>query len=169
MEALQAILSRRSVRKYTDRPVDSDTITALLKAAMAAPSAGNQQSWRFIVVQDRTTLQKVPEVHPYSSMVPHAQAAVVICGETAEEKHPGYWVQDCAAATQNFLLAAHALGLGAVWLGVYPRQDRAEGLRRLLDIPDSIVPLSMVPLGYPAEQKPPSDRYDETKVHHERW
>lgn len=149
--------------------MSDEELAGLLKAAMAAPSAGNQQSWHFVVIRDREMLARVPEVHPYAEMVPSAAAAIVVCGDSALARHPGYWVQDCAAATQNILVAARAMGLGAVWLGIHPREDRVEGIRGLLEIPDQIVPVSMIPVGHPAEEKPPAERYDETKIHHDRW
>lgn len=169
MDAMEAILSRRSIRKYTSDPVDDETVAKLLEAAMAAPTAANQQSWRFVVIKDRALLEKIPDVHPYSSMTPGAAVVIAVCGETEDTKHPGYWVQDCAAATQNLLLAAHALGLGAVWLGVHPREERSEGIRALLGLPKHVAPLSLVAIGHPAEAKPPAGRFDPAKVHLERW
>lgn len=169
MDAIEAVLSRRSIRKYEARSVSSDLINSILRAAMSAPSAGNQQPWHFIVVSERTLLDMVPELHPHSLMIKEAPVAIVICGDLAAEKHKGYWTQDCAAATENLLIAAHALGLGAVWLGVYPREERVNGLKRLFDLPEHIIPLAIVPLGYPAEKKPPSNRYDERKIHRNVW
>ncbi|HEY3373575.1 MAG TPA: nitroreductase family protein [Candidatus Aquicultor sp.] len=169
MDAIDAILSRRSIRRYTGESVPSETMELLLRAAVSAPSAGNRQPWRFIVIDDKDILRKIPTVHPYSSMVPQAAAAILICADLALEKHPGYWVQDCAAATQNILVAARSLGLGSVWLGVYPRDDRVSGLKRLLGLPENIMPLSLVPVGIPAEEKPPSDRYNPERIHRNRW
>ncbi len=169
MDAIQVILSRRSIRKYTAQPVREATVEELLRAAMAAPSAGNQQPWHFVIIRDRQILAEIPRVHPYSSMVPDAQVAILVCGDLQREKHVGYWVQDCSAATQNMLLAAHAKGLGAVWLGVYPREERVAGLRRLVGLPQHVIPLALIPIGYPAEDKPPADRYDTSRVHQDGW
>lgn len=169
MEALEAILTRRSIRKYTDEQVADEMITKLLEAGMAAPSAGNQQAWHFVVIKNRQILNEIPNVHPYSQMLKQASVAILVCGNVEDERHKGYWVQDCSAATQNILLAAHGLGLGAVWLGVYPRKDRVDGISDLLNMPKHIVPLSLISIGYPAEEKPKSNRYDENKITHDVW
>jgi nitroreductase len=166
---MDAILNRRSIRAYTAEPVSDDLVAKLLAAAMAAPSANNQQPWHFVVIRDRGTLDAVPDIHPHSRMVRQAPLAILVCGDPAAEKNPGYWVQDCAAATENLLIAATALGLGSVWLGVYPREDRVTGLRRLLGVPEPIVPFALVPIGRAGEVKPPADRYQESRVHRDRW
>jgi nitroreductase len=136
---------------------------------MAAPSAGNQQPWHFIVIEERSLLDEIPLFHPYSTMLKGAPLAVLVCGDLGMEKHKGYWVQDCSAATQNLLLAAHAKGLGAVWLGVYPLEERIAGVRELLGLPENVVPFAIVALGHPAEQKPPGERYDASRVRRNRW
>ena len=169
MEAMDAILSRRSIRKYTEQPVPDDAINELLKAAMSAPSAGNQQPWQFVVINDRGILDEIPKYHPYSAMLKEASVAILICCDVNSEKHKGYWVQDCSAATQNLLVAAQAKGLGAVWLCVYPREDRVAGIRKVLGLPEQIVPLSLIPVGYKGEEKPPANRYDASRVHHNGW
>jgi nitroreductase len=169
MDAMEAIFSRRSIRKFTSEGVPEQTIEELLKAGMAAPSAGNQQPWQFVVIDDRKILDEIPTVHPYSAMLKEANVAILVCGDPKAEKHKGYWVQDCSAATQNILIAVEALGLGAVWLGVYPREDRVAGIRKLLGLPEHIVPLSLIPVGYKGEQKPPANRYDASRVHHNGW
>ncbi|MEM3041549.1 MAG: nitroreductase family protein [Nitrososphaerota archaeon] len=169
MNAIEAILSRRSIRKYTSQPVPYELIDELLKAAMSVPSAGNEQPWHFVVIDDHKIIDKIPKFHPYSSMLTGASAAILVCEDLKEEKHPGYWVQDCSAATQNILLAAHAKGLGAVWLGVYPMEERINGLRALLGIPEHVVPFSLISIGYPAERKPPANRYNASRIHKNRW
>jgi nitroreductase len=163
------VLSRRSIRKYTSEPVPDGVVERLLHASMAAPSAGNQQPWQFVVIRDRATLSAITEVHPYSKMLPEAPVAVVVCGDATGCKWPRMWEQDCAAATENLLIEAQRLGLGAVWLGVHPLEERVSGIRALLGMPVSVVPFAVVPLGHPAESKPPADRYDEARVHRERW
>ena len=132
---MKEILERRSIRKYTGKPVSDELIEKLLRAAMAAPSAGNQQPWEFVVIKDRNTMDAVTEIHPYSLMLKEAAFAIVVCADLEKEKHQGYWPQDCAAATENILIEAQYLGLGAVWLGVYPREDRVEGVKKLLNLP----------------------------------
>lgn len=170
MEALQAVLSRRSIRKYTQEPVPESSIQKILEAAASSPSAGNSQPWQFLVVTDRSLLQRVPEFHEYAAMLREAPAAILVCGESAAAPFSGaYWVQDCAAASQNILLASHALGLGSCWLGVYPEERRIEGLRELFGIPAGITPFSLIAVGHPAEEKPLSNRFDAQRVHCNRW
>ena len=159
METLEAIQTRRSVRKFTDKKISSDLIEKVLHAGMSAPSAGNQQPWHFIVIDDKKMLEEVPKVSLYAPMAKDASVAIVVCGDTKLEKYPGFWVQDCSAATQNMLLAAHALGLGAVWSGIYPLEDRVSGYRSLLGIPENVIPLSIVIMGYRLEVPKPEDRY----------
>ena len=117
---MDAILTRRSIRHYTAQPVAEELITGFLKAAMAAPSAGNEQPWEFVVLTERTILDRIPSFHPYAAMLREAPAAILVCGDLAREKHEGYWVQDCSAATENILIAVNEKGLGAVWLGIFP-------------------------------------------------
>lgn len=166
---MDPVIARRSIRKYTDEGVSEEALETLLKAAMAAPSAGNEQPWHFVVIRDHSVLERVPQLHPYADMVPHAALAVLVCGDETLDMHGGYWVQDCAAATENILIEAQQLGLGAVWLGVYPVEERVEALRRLLLIPAAIVPFALVPVGHPAEEKPPAERFDSSRVHYDCW
>jgi len=169
MDAMEAILSRRSIRRYTDKPVPQEVITELLKVAMSAPSASNEQPWHFVIIDDRRILDEIPKLHPYSNMLKEASWAIAVCGDLNQEMVSGYWVQDCSAATQNILIAANAMGLGAVWLGVYPRKERAEAVQKLLGLPGNVLPLCFISIGYPAEKKPPSNRYDESRVHRNHW
>lgn len=169
MDALEAILKRRSIRRYTAEPVAEDLIKQLLEAAMHAPSAHNQQPWQFVVIRERQILDKIPEFHPYSSMLKTAPLAIVVCGDSSYFKSPDYWPQDCAAATQNILLAARALGLGSVWMGVYPKDNLIEVLRNLLDLPEHITPFNLIAVGHPAEEKPQPKRFDEQRIHYDRW
>jgi nitroreductase len=169
MEAMEAILSRRSIRRYEESKIPEELIQKMLKAAMSAPSASNEQPWHFIVIDDRRILDEIPGYHPFAGMLREAFLAIAVCGDLELQKHEGSWTQDCSAATQNILLAAHALGLGAVWLGVHPREDRVEATRKLLSIPENVRPLCLIAVGYPAEQKPPSNRYDVSRVHRNGW
>ena len=169
MEAYEAVLSRRSIRKFHSDRVSEEIVDKLLAAGMNAPSAGNQQPWHFIVIDDREILNKIPEFHQYSQMLKHAPLAICVCGDLAKQIHEGYWIQDCSAATENILIAAHALGLGAVWLGIHPRKKRIEGLKELLNIPDSVEPLSLISLGQPDEEKPPAERYLQERIHRNGW
>ena len=163
------VLARRSIRAYTDEPVSEAQVERLLRAAMAAPSAGNQQPWRFVLVTDRDTLRAVNDFHPYARMLERAPLAVVVCGATEGIRWPGFWEQDCAAAVENLLIEAEMLGLGAVWLGVHPLEERVAGLRALLGVPDGVTPFAIVAVGRPAEGKKPADRYRAEHVHRERW
>jgi nitroreductase len=168
-DLIKQILSRRSIRKYTPEPIKEEVINELLEAAMSAPSAGNEQPWQFVVINNRHILDEIPNIHPHSKMLREAPLAILVCGDIEKEAHRGYWMQDCAAAVENLLLAASAKGLGAVWLGVYPREDRVKGLRELLNIPHHVIPFALVSVGHPAEKKPPEDRFDKTKIHFNRW
>ena len=166
---MDSIRSRRSIRKYTAQPVPQDLVNRLLEAAMAAPSAGNEQPWEFISITDRDVLQAITKVHPYSQMLKEAPLAIVVCGNLEREKYPGFWVEDCSAATENILLEAEDCGLGGVWLGVYPHDDRVKGISEILGLPANVIPLSLVAIGYPAEKKPPADRFDTSRIHINRW
>jgi nitroreductase len=169
VDAMEAILSRRSIRRYTQEPVPDVTVAEILTAAMSAPSAGNQQPWQFIIIADRALRDEIPALHPYAQMVPEAPVAILVCGDLRLESYAGYWVQDCSAATQNILLAAHARGVGAVWVGIYPKEERVKRLQKLLGLPDQVIPLALIPMGFPAEQVPPAHRFDPSRIHRNRW
>ena len=169
MDTLETIFSRRSIRKFKDQPISDQQVGTQLKAGMQAPSARNAQPWHLVVISDRKILDQIPEIHPHSKMLREASLAIAVCGERALEENPEYINQDCAAVTQNILLAAHALGLGAVWLGVYPREKRVQGLRALLGIPQSVLPIALIALGHPAEELPAVDRFVPERVHWNRW
>jgi len=166
---VKEIFERRSIRKYSKLPISDSDIENLLRAAMAAPSAGNQQPWEFILIKDKNILADITKIHPYSQMLKEAQLAIVVCADLDKEKLSGYWVQDCSAATENILIESQHLGLGSVWLGVYPREDRVKGIKELLNLPVRVLPLSIVSLGYPAEKKEPSNRYDNLRIHINKW
>lgn len=169
MDALEALKTRRSIRAFTPRPVSLDVVRELVRAAMHAPSAGNEQPWHFLILTERELLDRIPDFHPYAGMVSEAPVAILVCGDTRQERHPGMWVQDCAAATQNLLLAAHAKGLGAVWVGIHPREDRIDPIRRLIALPEAIVPFALVPVGHPAETPEQEDRFRPERIHLNVW
>ena len=166
---MKEIFSRRSIRKYKDTPINDEIVEQLLKAAMQAPSAGNEQPWEFIILRKKETLKKITEFHPYSKMLLNSDVAIVICGDISKEVFEGYWVQDCSAATENILLEAESMNLGAVWLGVYPMNDRVEALKELLKLPESVIPLAIVPVGYPDEEKVVVNRFNRKRIHMESW
>ena len=158
---LDNIMTRTSVRDYTAEAVSEETLTAIVKAGMAAPSARNTQPWKFIVVTRRAALDSLAEGLPYAKMLTKAPAAIVVCGNMAQtlpDISKEFWVQDCSAATQNILLAAHGLGLGAVWTGAYPT-DRAKTVRERLGLSENLVPLCVIVLGHPAEFPAPKDKW----------
>lgn len=169
MDTLDIILTRRSIRSFTPQPVDPQLVDQILQAAMSAPSACNQQPWHFVVITDRKALDAIPAIHPNAGMATHAALAILVCADPLIQTCPGYWPQDCAAATENLLLAAHALGLGAVWTGIYPGEERIAAFRELCGLPSHIVPLCLVPIGYPAEPARREERYKAERVHYDRW
>jgi nitroreductase len=166
-DLIQTILARRSIRKYTSEPVSEEDIQTLLQAAMAAPSASNRKPWQLVVVTKRETIDALAHAHPHGKMLFQAPLCISVCGDLTEMER--YWVQDCSAATENLLLAAVALGLGAVWLGVYPREERVTAVRPVLGLPDHITPLNLISIGHPGERKEPRTQYDEARVHREGW
>lgn len=169
MDAIEAILSRRSIRKYNKQPISNELIKQLLEVAMSAPSAGNEQPWHFIIINDPQILSKIPTFHNHAQMLKDASLAILVCSDKNLDKHNGMWIQDCSAATENMLIAIQAEGLGAVWLGIYPREERIDGLRKLLEIPEHVIPFSLISIGYPAEKLPKANRYNESRIHYNRW
>ncbi|MFH0924371.1 MAG: nitroreductase family protein [bacterium] len=166
---MNAIFKRRSIRKYTTLAVSSELVEELLMAGMNAPSAGNEQPWHFVVIDQRSVLDRIPGIHPHSTMIKTAPVAILVCGDLTLEQHKGYWIQDCSAATENILIYVAEKGLGAVWLGVYPREERVNGIKKLLDIPEHIIPFALIPLGYPDEEKPPRNNFDRSRIHYNSW
>jgi nitroreductase len=165
MEAIEAILTRRTVRHFTNQPVPQEEIQLLLKAAMQAPSAANAQPWHFVVLTDREIIEEVPKFHPNSESLHHAALAVLVCGDDRLVKQPERWILDCAAATENLLLAAHASGYGAVWIGIYPDKLRMDEISKLVGLPKEVHPITLVGIGLPEKTLPPADRYKPERVH----
>ncbi|MEA3463330.1 MAG: nitroreductase family protein [Bacteroidota bacterium] len=169
MEKLDFILDRRSIRRFTDQKIDNEQIKIMLTAAMYAPSAVNMQPWHFVVIDDSSMMEQIMEIHPYARMLQSASHAIVVCGDELLQHDDGYWVVDCGAATQNLLLAAHTLGLGACWVGLHPREERKTSFSRLLHLPSHVKPFALVALGYPEERKPRPDRFHPEKVKYNGW
>ncbi len=167
-DVFEVIHNRKSVRQYQEKTVPDEKIETMLRAAMAAPTARNIQPWQFYVITSREVLNQLAESLPYAKMLAHAPMAIVVAGDTQKgnpnEEQIHNWTLDCAAATQNLLLAAEAQGLGAVWTGVYPYQLRIDAVNKALNLPDHIVPLNIIPVGYPKEDVQPKDKWDPEKI-----
>lgn len=168
---LANIHARKSVRSYTSEPVTPEQVETLLRAAMAAPTAVNYQPWRFVVITEREQLDSLAEVLPYAKMLKQAPLAIIVCGETVwmGGAENNYWQQDCAAATQNLLLAAEALGLGAVWTGVYPNEQLYPKLHDYLGLPETVQPFCAIPIGHPAGNDQPKDKWKPENIHYGKW
>ncbi len=171
-EAYRNIVERTSVRKFTRQPVAEDLKTAILYAGMSAPSGVNRQPWELILVDDPALLRQLADALPYAKMAADAPMAIVVCGNSTrflDGDDSTLWVQDLAAASENMLLAAHALGLGGVWTALYPHTDRMDATRRILDIPQTLIPFNLIPIGYPATPHGPMDKWHPERVHHNRF
>lgn len=169
--AIDNLMTRTSVRAYTDQPVEAGTVEQLLRAGMAAPTAANRQPWAFVVLTEREQIDQLAEVQA-GRILASAPLAIVVCGDmekALEGTGRDYWIQDTSAATENILLAAHALGLGAVWTGVYPNPERTAAVSEALGLPEQIIPLCVIAAGYPAETPEPKDKWKPENVHYGRW
>ena len=169
MKNLDFIFDRRSIRKYTNKPIENEKIELVIKAAMYAPSAMNRQPWHFIVIDDKILLHKITEIHQHAAMLKGASHGIVICGDEELQHDDGFWIVDCGAATENMLLAAHALGLGACWIGIQPREARKRAFAEILGLPTHVKPFALVSLGYPAEPRPRPERFHREKIHKNLW
>lgn len=168
---LDNIINRKSVREFTQEKVSHTDLELIVKAAMSAPSALNLQPWEFIVFDDEKTLEYMVDLHEYSKMFKTAQAGIVVCGnmDRTVETYRQLWVQDCSASTQNILLAIEALKLGGVWLGIYPIEERCQKLIEYFNLPDNIVPFSVVAIGHTLKEEEPKNKWDEKKIHWNKW
>ena len=169
---LETIMTRTSIRQYTDQPVEKEKIEAMLRAGMAAPTAVNAQPWHFVVVSDKAKLDELAAANPRAGMLKSAPLAIVVCGDMTkamEGKGRQFWIQDCSAATENILLAAHAQGLGAVWTALYPMEERIQPVSEALKLPDTLIPLCTVVIGYPAEQPEPKDKWKPENISYNEY
>lgn len=167
---MKEIFTRRSIRKYTDEPVNDEQLQKLLRAAMYAPSAGNEKPWHFVVVKDRNKLDNIVNFHQHTQMLKEAPMAIIVCADTSNVKYDGaFWVQDISACIQNILLQGEALGLGTCWCGVYPKEEYVKETSKLVNLPDHIVPVAIVAVGHPAEEREVRERYNPDRVHYENW
>ncbi len=171
MDALEMLFGRKSVRHFTGAVVNQTEIETLLRAGMAAPSAVNRQPWAFVAVTQRDLLDRLAEGLPYAKMLDKAGAAIIVCGllEKANAGIRQYVIIDCSAATENILLAAEALGLGAVWTAAYPRPEREAWVREVLTLPENVVPLCVIPVGHPTGEDQPKDKYNPEAIHWQKW
>lgn len=163
---VENILARKSVRDFIGKKVEEDKIKTLLRAGMAAPSGRDLRPWELIVVQNRSTLDAMAAELPHAKMLKKAPMAIVVCGDSLRSS---YWYLDCSAVSENILLTAESLGLGAVWTAAYPYTDRIQTVRKYTDIPENIIPLCVIPIGYPNGEHSPKDKFDETKIHYEKF
>ncbi len=171
MDLYEGILTRRSIRRWKDMPIEEEVMKDILKAGMYAPSSHNVRNWRFVVVTDQAKKELLGDVQPYIRMVKGAPVVVVICGDTSiSQEAEAFWVQNCSAATQNILLAAHSKGVGAVWCGVHPMPDAEMAVQSIVELPSHIKPLGIVAMGYPERNvvRQP-DRFDETMIHYNTY
>jgi nitroreductase len=169
MELMEVLLTRRSIRKYTDKKIENEKIDILLKAAMYAPSAMNYQPWEFIVMDDKELFSELLKIITHAEMLKESTLAILVCGDLSKEKYEEYNAQNCSAATQNILLAAHDLALGAVWIAAYPNKEVIDKIKKLLNLPDNILPVSLISMGYPAEEKTAEERFIKEKIHFNGW
>jgi len=169
MEALEAIFTRRSIRRYSDTKIENAIVDKILQAAMYAPSAVNKQPWHFIVFEDESKRTAIMQFHQNAKMLEKAQKCILVCYDEKLQHDEGYGIIDCSAATQNILLTAHALGLGACWVGLHPRQNRVDAIHKLFQLPEHIIPFSLISLGYSAETKSTPDRFKPDRIHYEKW
>lgn len=169
MDVLEAIFTRRSIRKYTGEPVSENDIEILLRAGFHAPSAHNRQPWEFIIIKDKSKFDSIAKLHPYAKMLPQAEACIIVCGDSSKQKETGFLIEDCSASIQNILLAAHGIGLGAVWCGLYPITVLTKGIKNICLLPNHIIPVGMVVLGHKGEERNQVDRFDTHKLHYETW
>ncbi len=168
-DVLTVIHNRKSVRHYLDKPVSKDDLLIIMKAGMAAPTAADKRPWAFVTVTDRALLDSLSHSSPTSKMVKDAGAAIIVCGDTRKALNSNVWTQDCSAATQNILLAAEGIGLGAVWCGIYPEYFKHNHIRCLLGIPMEVVPLSLISIGWPTGEEKAKDKYDPSNIHWNAW
>ena len=167
---MKEIFSRRSIRRYKNKPVTDEQVYKLLRAAMYAPSAGNECPWHFVVIKDRPILDEIPKHHPYTQMLLEAPLAIIPCCDTSNLKYDGaFWIQDMAASIQNILLQAESMGLGTCWCGVYSREELVNKISKILRLPEHIIPVAVIAVGYPGEKREVGERYKPDRVHYNRW
>lgn len=169
MDIQEAILNRRSIRKYKDQKISSQDINTMLKAAMYAPSAMNTQAWHFIVIEDKNILLNTLQSIPYAEMLKQSTAAILVCGDSSIEKNESWLLQNCSAVTQNILLSAFGLGIGSCWIGIQGMDEIVRNIKHQFKLPEKIVPVSLISLGYPDEVVIAEERFKEERIHYNNW
>lgn len=169
MEVIEALLGRRSIRKYKDQKISNENINEVLKAAMYAPTAMNLKAWQFIVIDDKAVLVQTINSIPYAEMLKQSAAAILVCGDSEIEKNESWLLQNCSAATQNILLAAHGLGIGSCWIAIHGMDDVYKKIKNQFKLPDNIIPVSLISLGYPDEVVTAEERFKQEKIHYNKW
>lgn len=169
MEIQEALLNRRSIRKYKNQKISKEELDKILKAAVYAPSAMNLQPWQFIVIDDKEVLIETIKSIPYAEMLKQSAAAILVCGDAGIEKNESWLLQNCSAVTQNILLSAYGLGIGSCWIGIQGMDDIVKNIKHQFGLPDNIVPVSLVSLGYPDEEVKAEERFKKEKIHYNKW
>jgi len=169
MDILETINSRRSIRKFTGNLIGDEDLKTILKAGFQAPSAHDEEPRDFVVIKDKDIIQEIAEFHDYAQMLPDAGCAIVVCGDRKKQNEKGFLISDCSAAMQNILLAAHGLGYGAVWCGLYPKEDLVENMAGILNLPKHIIPVGMAVIGEKVKERRVVDRYNEECIHYDKW
>ncbi len=169
MDIFEAIFTRRSIRKFVKQSISDADLKKILEAAMVAPSAGNSKPWRFIIIRDKKSFETIANTNPYAQMATNADLCIAVCADLDAEKYKGYWQQDCSAAIQNLMLAARGLGIGTVWTGVYPDEERCTSFKSYFELPENVELLGIVVCGYPDQPFSARDNYDASLVFNEKW
>lgn len=169
MDILEAIFTRRSIRKFSGEHISDVDLDTVLRAGFQAPSAHNHQPWEFVIIKDKSKFEKIAKVHTYAKMLPQADVCIIVCGDKIKQPMQGFLIEDCSAAIQNILLAAHGIGLGAVWCGLHPDTHLTKEIKNICLLPKHMIPVGMVVLGHKGEDRKTEDRYNEAKLHYENW
>lgn len=169
MDILETINSRRSIRKFTGNLIGDEDLKTILKAGFQAPSAHDEEPREFLVIKDKDVIEQIAEFHEYAKMLPDAGCAIVVCGDMGKQSEKGFLIADCSAAMQNILLAAHGLGYGAVWCGLYPKEDLVDNMTGVLNLPKDIIPVGMAVIGEKVKERRVVDRYNEECIHYDKW
>lgn len=169
METIEALLTRRSIRKYKDQKIEKDKMDLILKSAMYAPSAMNLQAWHYVVIDDNKIMEETIKSIPHAELLKQTPAAILVCGDAEIEKNESWMIQNCSAAIQNILLAAHGLGIGSCWIAIHGMDEVVNNVYKQFELPVNVVPISLIALGYPDEEVLAEDRFKKEKIHFNKW